>query len=158
MASPQRSSSLSCGSTADLGAHRQDQAARQTRDQCSCGLVEGKPPCRAGSGGGRPRGSADSLGGISWHRHQSREQPVSRNKALVAQADWRARLLSCQRPSVGSRCVLGCATRAWAASLTAARPNPSLKLTHCGVRRLAASGPVGYSPSAAKQRTPPRSA
>ena len=38
------------------------------------------------------------------------------------------------------------------------RPNHSLKLTRYGMRCLAASGPVGYSPSAAKQRMPPRSA
>jgi hypothetical protein len=36
--------------------------------------------------------------------------------------------------------------------------NPSLKLTHNGVRHLAAPGPVGYSPSAAKRPTPLRSA
>ena len=38
------------------------------------------------------------------------------------------------------------------------RPNHSLKLTRYGMRCLAASGPVGYFPYAAKQRIPPRSA
>ena len=38
------------------------------------------------------------------------------------------------------------------------RPNHSLKLTRYGMRCLAAPGPVSYSPYAAKQRTPPRSA
>ena len=37
-------------------------------------------------------------------------------------------------------------------------PNTSLKLTRYGMRCLAAPGQVCYSPSAAKQRTPPRSA
>jgi len=37
-------------------------------------------------------------------------------------------------------------------------PNHSHKLTHYGMRRLAAPGQVCYFPSAAKQRTPPRSA
>jgi len=36
-------------------------------------------------------------------------------------------------------------------------PNPSLEPTHYGKRRLAAPGPVGYSPYAASRRLPPRS-
>ena len=39
-----------------------------------------------------------------------------------------------------------------------ARPNPSLKLTRYGRQHLAAPGPVGYFPSAAKRCPPPRSA
>jgi hypothetical protein len=38
------------------------------------------------------------------------------------------------------------------------RPNPSLKLTRYGSRRLAAPGAGGIMPSAAKRRLPPRAA
>lgn len=39
-----------------------------------------------------------------------------------------------------------------------ALPNPSLKLTRYGSRRLAAPGACGILPSAAKRHLPPRSA
>jgi hypothetical protein len=39
-----------------------------------------------------------------------------------------------------------------------ARPNPSLKLTRYGRRRLAAPGAYGILPAAAKRRLPPRAA
>ena len=38
------------------------------------------------------------------------------------------------------------------------RPNPSLKLTRYGSRRLAAPGACGILPSAAKRRLPSRAA
>jgi hypothetical protein len=38
----------------------------------------------------------------------------------------------------------------------AVRPNPSLEPTRYGMHCLPAPGPVGYSPSAGKQRTPSR--
>ncbi|CAD5374853.1 hypothetical protein RA210_U70169 [Rubrivivax sp. A210] len=38
------------------------------------------------------------------------------------------------------------------------KPNPSLKLSRYGSRRLAAPGAGGINPSAAKRRLPPRPA
>ena len=45
-----------------------------------------------------------------------------------------------------------------ASTLRRARPNPSLKLTRYGSRRLAAPGAGGIIPSAAKRRLPTRAA
>ena len=51
-----------------------------------------------------------------------------------------------------------CSTNVSSSVIRTVRPNHSLKLTRYGMRCLAAPGPVGYFPYAAKQRTPPRAA
>jgi hypothetical protein len=63
--------------------------------------------------------------------------------------------LRLQRGAGSARRVFGCSTPA---GLPSARPNPSLKLTRYGSRRLAAPGVSAIMPSAAKRRLPPRAA
>jgi hypothetical protein len=75
-------------------------------------------------------------------------------RVCAAATKYRSRYLGSRNGAAAVACEAEC--NAGRAILVL--PNRSLKLTRYGMRCLAAPGQVCYFPSAAKQRTPPRSA
>ena len=101
-ASPRKSSSLNCGSTADLASRRQSRASRPTRDPSSSRVVKSEPLVRARRGRRGPEGRSRTAGRVPRLGNAGPECQGSRNQAVVARARRVSRLLSSERAAASA--------------------------------------------------------